>query len=457
MNSKTIIYGWLFIAGLSLEAAGQSGSLQALIDKAPPGGRVTVSSGVYSGNIAINKRLSIRGEGWPIIRGDSTTSVVSIQADSCVLEGFIIERSGDNLMHEDAGVFLKGSHSVIRGNQLRDVLFGVYLLEADSNTIEENRITGRRKEDLGQRGSGIHIWNSNYNTFTGNIITEARDGFYIQYAHHTQIERNEVFGLRYGVHYMYADSNAFIRNTFSDNVAGAAIMYSTGITMRHNVFSRNRGFSSFGILFQDCHGMVADSNVISDNVVGMFFEATTDNIFRHNIVAQNDIALQMFQNSTGNVFTENNFIDNISPLSIVGRKTETRWSVNGQGNFWSSYEGYDMNGDGVGDVPMKVQNVFQYLEGRSANLRLYLYSPASQALAAAAKAFPIIEINSEVDGFPLMRPVDLRNMPALRKAKELMRPGETARTGAGAWLAVPLLSATLIGFFCHRITRRGKV
>jgi hypothetical protein len=56
---------------------------------------------------------------------------------------------------------------------------------------------------------------------------------------------------------------------------------------------------------------------------------------------------------------------------------------------------------------MKIQNVFTYLEGRQPNLRLYLYSPASQALAMAAEAFPIVAINSELDAAPLMKPVDL--------------------------------------------------
>jgi hypothetical protein len=51
--------------------------------------------------------------------------------------------------------------------------------------------------------------------------------------------------------------------------------------------------------------------------------------------------------------------------------------------------------------------VFTYLEGRQPNLRLYLYSPASQALAMAAEAFPIVAINSELDAAPLMKPVDL--------------------------------------------------
>jgi nitrous oxidase accessory protein len=255
---------------------------------------------------------------------------------------------------------------------------------------------------------------------------------------------------------MYADTNVFLSNRFHDNVAGAAVMYSRDIHMRHNVFSHNRGFSSFGILFQDCHDMVADSNVIADNVVGLFFEATTDNIFHHNVFAQNDIALQMFQNSVNNTFTENNFIDNLNPLAIIGKRTETQWSEHGRGNYWTQYDGYDLDGDGVGDVPLKIQNVFDYLEGHNANTKLYLYSPASQALAVAAKAFPLMDVTQELDPFPLMRPVRLRNLPAVERSMQITcRTSVPTTGGQKAWVVFPLIGIAAIGAAYHRLAKRG--
>ncbi|MEK6755721.1 MAG: NosD domain-containing protein, partial [Bacteroidota bacterium] len=274
-------------------------------------------------------------------------------------------------------------------------------------------------------------------------------------ANRTLIEGNDVFDLRYGLHYMYADSNVFLGNKFHDNVAGAAVMYSTGIVMRRNVFAHNRGFASYGILFQDCHWMQADSNIVADNVVGMFFEASTDNVFRHNIIARNDLALQMFQNSVNNTFAENNFIDNLSPLTIVGKRTESRWSKDGRGNYWSSYDGYDIDADGIGDVPMKIQNIFTYLEGSYPNLRLYLYSPASQALAVAAKAFPILAINEERDEDPLMRPMDLNVLAADEDSRSTTRESMVARNRTSWWFGVPVVAFSVIGILYIRRLKRG--
>ena len=433
------------------------GNLQGMLTSAAAGDTVVVLPGVHTGNITIRRELSLIGEGEAVIRGEGKGSSIVLLADSCVLDGLTIEHCGAMLTEEDAGILVKSDGNVIRNNRLRDVLFGIYLFQSKGNLVTGNGVVGRRELELGERGSGIHIWNSRQNRFSGNTITDARDGFYIQNANQTLVEDNVVYGVRYGLHYMYADSNIFLRNVFVDNVAGAAVMYSHHITVRHNVFQRNRGFASFGILFQDCSELVVDSNVVADNVVGLFLEATRNNVFRHNVIAQNDIALQMFQNSTGNEFLENNFVDNLSPLELVGKSTGSQWSVGGSGNYWSGYGGYDMNGDGIGDVPMKIENVFQYLEGRNGNIRLYLYSPASQALAVAAQAFPVIPISHEADAAPLIRPVSLGGIPAITLlARAGIAPTKGSSGGSSAWILVPAVAGAGLIYTYREAARRKK-
>jgi len=450
----------LLLAAAALQAGTHRvspGELRAVLATAAPGDTLLVLAGVHAGNLTITRRVTLAGEGDAVIRGDGTGSVIALLADSCVVEGLTIEHSGAMLVGEDAGLLVKSGGNTLRNNRLRDVLFGIYLYASERNLIQGNSIVGRRELELGERGSGVHIWNSNDNVFRENTITDARDGFYIQNANRTRVERSLVHGVRYGLHYMYADSNVFLENVFADNVAGAAVMYSHEILIRHNVFRRNRGFASFGILFQDCSGLVVDSNIIADNIVGIFFEATRNNLLRHNIIAQNDIALEMFQNSTGNFFQGNNFVGNLSPLAVIGRFTGSEWSAGGEGNYWSGYDGYDMNGDGIGDVPMKIENVFQYLESHNANVRLFLYSPASQALAVAARAFPVIPVSTEADPAPLMRPVPLGTIPASRLAGARgLGPGSESEPAKAGWIALSGGVGTGLLVLYRRIARRKR-
>lgn len=383
-------------------------SIQQAIEAANSGDVIQVGAGTYTGNLILNRQITLAGIGRPVLRGEGAGSVVTVLADACVISGFLIEHSGGDLTGEDSGILLKSSNNVIEDNELRDILYGIYLYSSQANILRRNQVRGRPELKEGERGAGLHLWNSPDNIIEDNIITEARDGIYIQNCNGNQIRRNRVSNLRYGLHYMFSDRNVFEDNLFSNNVAGAAIMYSNHIEFRRNAFVHNRGFSSFGILFQECNDLVAEENFIVDNATGIFMEALRRTTFRHNTIANNDVALQMFSNADDNIFTENNFIDNLSPLHLIGKDTSTKWSENGRGNFWSDYDGYDLNEDGRGDVPLKIQNVFQYMEGNHPRLRLYLYSPVARAMAVAEKTFPILRGSSEVDDAPLMKPVALR-------------------------------------------------
>jgi len=386
---------------------GQYQSIQAAIDVSRSGDTIEVRAGSYTANITINKQLILEGLGKPVLRGEGVGSVITTLADSCVIRGFVIEHSGGDLSREDSGILLKSSRNQIENNVLRDILYGIYLYSSRGNTLRGNRIRGRAELEEGDRGAGLHLWNSPDNIIEDNIISETRDGLYVQSCDGNQIRRNRVSNLRYGLHYMFSDRNVFEDNFFSDNVAGAAIMYSNHIEFRRNAFVHNRGFSSFGILFQACNELVAEENFIVDNATGIFMEALRNTTFRHNTIANNDVAMQMFSSSDANVFTENSFVNNLSPLQLIGRSTTTKWSENGRGNFWSDYDGYDLNEDGQGDVPVKIQNVFEYLQGNHPRLSLFLDSPAARAMAVAEKTFPILRGSSEIDEAPLMKPIAL--------------------------------------------------
>lgn len=380
-------------------------SVQAAINAAQPGDTIQVQAGTYTEQITLDKSLTLEGINRPVLRGTGTGSVIIVTAAGCTIRGFIIEHCGGSLQDEDSGLLLRSKDNLIEDNELRDILYGIYLYHAQHNTIRRNVVSGRSQLEAGERGAGLHLWNSADNIIEDNTITEARDGMYIQTSSGNTIRRNRVSKLRYGLHYMNSDDNRFEDNIFSNNVAGAAIMYSRRIELRRNAFTHNRGFSSFGILFQDCDDIRAEDNYIIDNATGIFMEALRKSAFRRNVIAENDLALQIFSSSAQNVFTENNFIENLSPLSLVGKNTTTQWQENGRGNYWSDYDGYDLDGNGVGDVAHKVQNVFEYLEGNFPRLRLYLSSAAAQSLATAEKTFPIIKGSNETDTAPLARAV----------------------------------------------------
>ena len=379
-------------------------SISAAIKAASAGDKVEVRPGIYKENVLLDRSVQLVGIGKPVILGLGKASVVTIAAEGCLLRGFIIEHSGGMLVEEDAGVLLERGNNRIEDNNLRDVLFGIYLLQSDHNYIAHNTIQGRRLPDIGDRGSGIHIWNSNYNTLESNTIVEARDGMYLQNANHSVIRGNQVHDLRYGLHYMYSDDNEFEGNVFSNNVAGAAIMYSKRVRFRHNAFLHNRGFASYGVLFQSDEDCTAEENLVADNGVGIFMEGLQRTVFRRNTISSNDLAFRIFSSSTGNLFEQNNIVENLSPIEVIGSHTDNRWNGAAAGNYWSDYDGFDLDGNGIGDTPYKIQNIFEHLEAGMPLLRFYLFSPAAQSLEMTERGFPVFQREQERDQLPLIRP-----------------------------------------------------
>ncbi len=419
-------------------------SIREALAQALPGDTIRVSSSVYQGNLTLDRQVVLDGVGKPVIRGDGTGSVITVLADHCIVRGFVVEHSGTMLVDEDSGILLKSSGNIVANNEIRDVLFGIYFYHAGGNTVSDNVLRGRSWLEPGERGSGIHIWNSSGNTVQHNVISQMRDGLYLQNATHSVIAGNRVSRLRYGLHYMFSDDNRFEDNEFYDNVAGAAIMYSRHIEFRRNAFVHNRGFSSFGILFQDSHDCIAEDNTISDNAVGIFMETLTNTVFRRNTIAGNDIAVQAFSSAERDTFTRNNFIHNLSPFQLIGKVTDIRWSEAGAGNYWSEYYGYDLNGDGIGDVPFKIQNLFEHLEANFPRLRIYLFSPASQALAASERSFPVLEPPRAFDPAPLMHPMPLA-------VREPDRPAQPRGVSVALILSGMMLAASLT------VVLRGRV
>ncbi len=396
---------------IAVSPAGPVRSIAQALRSAADGDVIEVHAGLYNEDVVLDRSVQLVGAGNVVIRGTGRGSVVTVAADGCTLRGFVIEHSGSSLMNEDAGILLKSRKNRIVGNHLKDVLFGIYLLQSDGNYIADNTIHGRPQLDYGDRGNGIHIWNSRYNTVERNTVYETRDGIYVEHAYHSVIRSNRVHDLRYGLHYMYSDDNDFEGNIFYNNVAGAAIMYSSRIRFRRNQFLHNRGFASYGILFQADDHCLAEENVIADNAVGIFMEALNESTLRNNLVAANDLALQVFTSSAGNIFEKNNFIDNLSPLELEGSQSNNRWNGSLAGNYWSQYEGFDLDGDGIGDVPYHIENVFEHLEAQLPLLRLYLLSPAAQSLVLAERGFPVLETPQETDNLPLMKPVTMDWQP----------------------------------------------
>ena len=382
--------------------------LQRQIDTSESGATIEVAGGVYAGDLVIDRPIRLVGRGRPLLVGSGAGSVIRVRSDDVTIAGFDVDgRAGGDLGNDSSGIHVSARRVIVRDCRITNALFGIYLREADGAAIEACRIRGIPGRDPGEKGSGIHVWNTGGFRLAGNEIVGVRDGFYIQSSSHGTITGNVARDLRYGLHYMFSDDNVFEDNVFEDGAAGTAVMYSKRITFRRNRFIHNRGFASVGLLFKACEDVVAEDNLIADNARGIFLEGSYRNQFRNNVIAESDVAIVLYDSCAGNSFQNNSFVANMTPLLLVGRRTDTRFD----GNYWSDNGEPDLDDDGRTDRPYRLSSVFDHLRGNLTAADLMSDSLAASALGLAERMFPVLEPVRVEDRSPLARPPDQSGVP----------------------------------------------
>ncbi|MCA9241645.1 MAG: nitrous oxide reductase family maturation protein NosD [Planctomycetales bacterium] len=407
MTWPCIFTGLLLLATTCADAS-QSPSLQEMVAAAAPGATVIVPAGTYYGPLTIERPLTLIASGDVVIQGPGEGDVVTITAPDVTLRGFHICGTGKSLDRENAGIVVTAPRATIEANSLADVLFGVYLKESPHSVIRGNQVLSKPLPEP-RRGDAIRLWESSHSLIEGNVVHGSRDVI-VWFSEEVLLRGNRVTGGRYGMHFMYSSDATLEDNVLTDNSVGTFLMYSRNLTLRRNILARNRGPSGFGVGLKDMDGLVAEDNIMVGNRVGIHLDNSPSEVnvvhhVRRNVIAYNDVGVGFLPSVTRNQFSENSFFDNVEQVAVLGsgRLRGNNFVVEGRGNFWSDYQGFDLDGDGVGETPYRSQAFFENLVDRNPRMRLFLYSPAQHALEMAARAFPVVAPRPKIeDPAPLL-------------------------------------------------------
>ena len=426
-------------------SAGQASDLQALIDAAEPGATLILTPGIYHGGVTIDKPITIRGTDWPVIDGGGEGSVFTVTSPDVTIEGLVISNTGISLDRENAGISSDGSaRLIIRGNQFEDVLFGVFLRTSPDSQIVDN-IVGAKQLEPGRRGDGIRLWESPNSLVKANTVIGGRDTV-LWFSNGVQVIDNHVADGRYGLHFMYSDGAVVEGNRLERNSVGVFLMYSRDLVLRNNVMAENNGPSGYGAGLKDIDGVIATGNRFIGNRAGLYLDNSPWSYDRHqtiegNLFAYNDVGVLFQPAVKRNHFTGNAFIDNGEQVGITGtgQFTDNTWTTAGAGNYWSDFAGYDADGDGVGDVPYRLDDLYSELTDNHPQLQFFAETPAARAIDVAAQMFPVFRPRPKVeDTAPL---VNMPAMPALVPGGDGRSPLPTVTTS----LLLIAAAAGLIG------------
>ena len=376
-------------------------SIVSGIAKCNSGDTLIIKSGTYKEfNIVIDKALTIIGDAWPIIDAEEKGEIITVTSDNVHISGIQAQNVGTSYLEDRAAIRIKKSkHFSIINNKLRNSFFGVYLEHSDDGIIADNEIIGEAIEEMSS-GNAIHLWYCKNIQIKNNEVVDHRDGIYLEFVDNSLVEGNwSENNLRYGLHFMFSNNNDYFNNTFKNNGSGVAVMFSKKINMWDNLFEHNWGQASFGLLLKEIYDAEITHNVFVENTIGIYIEGSTRINYIENDFIQNGWALKIMGGCLDNNIEGNNFISNTFDLSMLNNRNQNTFD----GNYWSDYTGYDLNDDGIGDVPYHPVKLFNYVVNNTPESIVLLRSLFLDLLNFSEKVSPVFTPKNVIDNRPHMK------------------------------------------------------
>lgn len=390
----------------------ESSNLQLQLDLAENGDEIVLSKGTYLGNFIVSNQLSLVGEKGAVIDAQGKGHALLLQSSHVKVKNLTIVNWGSDLTEQNAGIYSdsNSSHIFIENNKFNGDGFGIWLQKTSHAVVHNNHIVGNAKLRSADRGNGIQLSSVKESTISGNETSHVRDGIYVQNSQNNVIEKNIMHDLRYGVHYMYSHTNKVIDNTAYNTRAGYALMSSRNLIVEGNTSDNSQ---DYGFLMNFITSSTISNNLVRnvwtnpENKVlgrdgkGLFIYNSAYNTISHNLVETAEIGIHLTAGSEGTKVYGNSFINNPIQVKYVSNKKQ-EWSLQGQGNYWSNYLGWDMNSDQVGDVVFEPNDGIDKLLWQFPEMKMLMDSPAVIILRWVQRQFPVLKPPGVKDSFPLM-------------------------------------------------------
>lgn len=376
-------------------------TLSAALRVVSTGGTIVVTPGRYfEHEIVADRPVTIVGRGLPTLDGRAKGEILRITGNDVTVSGIRFANVGASYTRDWAAIRVEGARNCrLSGNTIEGGFFGIYLAKVTVCRIDGNtlRASGRTEATS---GNGIHLWSSREITIAGNNVSGFRDGIYFEFVHDTEVRRNiSEKNIRYGLHFMYSDDCAYAENIFRRNGSGVAVMYTRRVRMTANRFEHNWGSAAYGLLLKEISDSRLERNLFLENTTGLFADGADRVQAVGNSFVRNGWALRVAGSTQDGRFSGNNFIDNTFDVATNSREPSTKF----EGNFWDGYKGYDLNRDGIGDVPHPPVRLFSMIVERSPQAIVLMRSALVAFLDAAERAMPSLTPDLFVDPRPVMR------------------------------------------------------
>ncbi len=381
------------------------GKFKTSVTLAAPGDTLLLAPGVYrEGAVVVAKPLTIIGRGQVVLDGENKYEILTLSGSDITVKNLVFRNAGYSALNDYAAIkIIDASRLLLENNEVLYSYFAIHVSNSTHFTIRNNHIRGiPRSEQL--TGNGIHLWKCSTARIENNYVEGHRDGIYFEFVTQSLIRKNvSEKNIRYGLHFMFSNDDSYQENTFRNNGAGVAVMYSKKVSMEKNYFELNWGPSSYGILLKDITDSDIRNNTFLKNTVGIHMEGSSRIEIRKNLFRSNGWAIKIQASCDDNDFHHNNFIGNSFDVGTNGTMVLNKFD----NNYWDKYDGYDIDRNGVGDVPYHPVSMYSMIVEQNPYTLMLFRSFMVQLMDKAEKAIPGLTPENLVDNKPFMKSIQL--------------------------------------------------
>lgn len=369
-----------------------AGELAGSLAAAGPGEALCLPAGRHPGPIRVPAGVTLWGPREAVVTSGGRGTTVELEGDGARLLGLTVDGSGSRFDTLDAAVRARGREVAVEGVRVVHATFGILVERSREALIRGNHVTGDAASALGLRGDGIRLWETDDSTVEGNRVEDSRD-VVVWYSRRNAVRDNEVVRGRYGTHFMFSHDNRVERNRYVGNEVGVFVMYSRGIELLDNLMADGTGAAGMGIGVKESGGLKVEGNQVLHDTVGLYLDTSPLQLDEHNLIARNVFrlcqqAVVFHSSERRNAFRGNAFQDNGEQVVVEGggHALEVEWSE----NHFDDYAGYDLDRDGLGDVPYEVRDLSSDLVSRQPELAFFRGTPALALVRAAGEIVPVL-------------------------------------------------------------------
>jgi nitrous oxidase accessory protein len=412
-------------------------NLQTKLNSAQDGDELILAKGIYQGNFVVPRSVTLKGNGEAIIDANGKGHALLLTNSHITVDGLKLQNWGQDLTAQDSGIYSdkQASHLVLSNNHLQGSGFGIWLQKGQHIKVLGNTVIGNQKLRSSDRGNGIQLSIVQNVQVKDNDVSGTRDGIYIISSQNNVIENNEMHELRYGIHYMYSHSNKVMNNSAYNTRAGYALMSSRLLTVTGNQSDNSEDYGfllNFITSSTITHNRITnvwtkpENKVLGRDGKGLFVYNSAYNTISHNLVQTAEIGIHLTAGSENTKVFANSFINNPLQVKYVANREE-EWSLDGVGNYWSNYLGWDLNNDARGDTPFEPNDGIDKLVWQYPEAKILLDSPAILMLRWVQDQFPVLKPAGVKDSFPLMQPMVLSQAEFVLSQAEALSEAKLAQ------------------------------